>query len=374
MRKTSEELEKIKKKYKVDQIWSWSRYHTYKTSKYEYYLKYVAKIQEDRNDSIYSFSGNTCHNIMEEFYTNKIKYEDMISQYESELDMFNLAELKYDRSNADKNAVIAKKYEECIRHFFRHHNVMTRKVDLERFIVVKIGEYLFQGYIDCIHREGDIFVITDFKTSSIYKGKKIDSEKGQLVLYAEALRQLGVPLENIKIRWNFLKYVTVEQQQANGKITSREIARNEIGSSLKANVTMWLKKTKRYTEQEIEDYVNMLVSTNSIEFLPDDIKAKYIFDDCHVEIPFNEIEIKTLKSDIISTLTEINRKEVEYAKTKSDKIWWEEVSDYNSYYFANLSGYSARLHKPYGEYLDKINANKNNNSKEDEDLSWMLDL
>ena len=58
----------------------------------------------------------------------------------------------------------------------------------------------------------------DWKTSTRYSGKKIDQESGQLLIYAEGIRQaLGVPLEDIICEWNFLKYVTVTYEQKNGK-------------------------------------------------------------------------------------------------------------------------------------------------------------
>ena len=47
MRKTFEELEAIKKKYNVDTLWSFSRFDTYRTSKFEYLLKYIQHKKEN---------------------------------------------------------------------------------------------------------------------------------------------------------------------------------------------------------------------------------------------------------------------------------------------------------------------------------------
>ena len=93
MRKTPEELEKIKQQYGVDELWSFSRLNKYVTSPYEYYLKYILKIKEDKSDGIYAVSGGTVHNIIEKFYKKEISYEDMISEYEEALFLFDLAEL-----------------------------------------------------------------------------------------------------------------------------------------------------------------------------------------------------------------------------------------------------------------------------------------
>lgn len=374
-RKKGEELELLKKKHNVSQLYSWSKYNTYKTSTYEYFLKYVLKTPEDKNNNIYTFSGGASHEIIEKLYLNQIKYEDMINEYEDALFNFNMKELKYDRTDKEKNEKIGKKYEYCMRHFFKNHNIIDKKIDIERFIAIKVNNFLFQGYIDAIHKDGDSWIITDWKTSSIYSGDKINKEKGQLLLYGEGLNQLGVPFENIKIRWNFLKYVTAEVQQANGQMIERNMSRDEIGKSLKTNVKMWLTKAKKYTSDEIEDYLDVLIFTNNIQHLPEDIKEKYVIKDCYVYIPFTVEEIQDLKLDITNTLAEINKKEFEYSKTKDEDIWDEEINDKSSYYFSVLSGYSAKLHKPYGRYLEQFNNFKEQNKdKGEDDLSWLNEV
>lgn len=370
-RKTPEELERLKKKLNVSQLWSWSRYNCFKNSIYEYFLKYILKVKEDRDDGIYGVSGNACHSILEKFYSKEIKFKDMLQEYENSLFTFNAGELKYDRTNEEKNNAIANKYESCLRHFFQNHNVINKKVEIEKFILIKINRFIFQGYIDFIHKEDDCFIITDWKTSSIYTGKKVDKEKGQLVLYAEGIRQLGVPLDKIKIRWNFLKYVTVEIQQANGKTNERNIVRNEIGKSLISNAKMWLNKAKCYSKEEINSYLDLLSLTNDIKNLPEDIQDKYKIKDCYVYIPITEEEIENLKSDIINTIVDISKKDSEYFKTKDEHVWWEEITDEKSYFFANLSGYSSFLHKPYAEYLDKRKAYIESADSKDDDMSWL---
>lgn len=376
MRKTKEELDKIKKKYNVDTLWSWSRYSTYKTSPYEYLLKYVLQKEEDRQDCIYAPLGSLSHDILEKLYLKEIKYEDMIGLFEDSWFTLNLADLKFNRNDEEKNDKIAERYYANMQHFFKNHKPIDRKVDIERFITIKIGKYIFIGYIDMIYKDdkGNV-VIQDHKTSTIYKGKKIDKESGQLRLYAEGLRQLGVPLEKIKICWNFLKYCKVTIQQANGTKTTREIERIEIGKSLKSNAKMWLNKAG-YSKDEIDNYLDLLVKANNIEHLPKEIQEKYRFDDCYVYIPLNEQVINELKEDIVLTLDEIVEKEKVYKETQDDKLFWDSNVKENSFYFSTLCGYSGRLHKPYGEYLDERNGlmskvNDNTSDNDIDDLSWL---
>lgn len=390
MRKTKSELNDLCLKYDVDRLYSWSRYNKYKTSQYEYYLSYISSHKPDRETSIYGSSGNYAHQILEDLYGNKIKYDNMIEEFEDAWTTLEIADLKFDRSNEEKNEKIKEKYVADLRHFFRNHKFIDTKVDLERFIIIKVGKYVFQGYIDLVRKSDDgSYIIQDYKTSSIYKGDKAIKEAGQLILYAMGLNQLGIPLDKLKICWNFLKYCKVTICQANGKTNEREIERSKIGESLKSNAKMWMKKLGH--EDDIDGYLDLLLQTNDIACLPDDVQEKYIFDDCYVYVELTQDMFDNLEGKIINTLDEIIEKENKYKTTKDDSLFWdsEESMSSQSYYFANLCGWSANLHKPYKQYLEMLKEkkegmngvfvgvgghDKSEINTEDEDLSWLKDL
>lgn len=395
MRKTKEELEVIMKQENVSRIFSWSRINTFLTSKYEYFLKYVKHIPEDRNDSIYTSAGSASHDILEKLYTNQIKYEEMPELFEDAwLTMYTLANLKFDRTDEEKNKKIADKYYENLKHFFANHTILEYKPIIEQFVKIRIGNHLLNGYIDCCFKddEGNYHII-DFKTSSIYKGDKALKESGQLVLYAIALNQMGVPFEKIRIAWNFLKYITVEYEQANGTIKERQTDRCEIGKSLQSNCQMWLKKFG----YEPDEYLKLLLDTNDIRCLPDEVQDKYKLKDCYVYVDLTDKLIKEWTDLVQNTIVDISLREHDYEETGSEMAFWDSEAEVEkqSYYFAVLSGYSANLNKPYGEYLQKreeaskgmdffsgvgsanedIVITKAINNKSDElDLSWLDDL
>ena len=391
-RKTSEELNELCKKYNTDRLWSWSRFNTYHNSKYEYFLKYIKHLPEDRQDCIYTVTGGMAHDIMEKLYLGKSKYEDMDNDFEDAWMTAGIADLKFDRNDAEKNKKIADKYYKNLKHFFNNHHVIPHKVEIERFISVLIGQNVFQGYIDvCFKGDDGCFNILDWKTSSIYKGEKALNECGQLVVYAIGLHQMGVPYEKIKICWNFLKYVKVDCEQANGKWTTREIDRCEIGSKLQTSVKMWLKKLG-YEEQLVE-YLDMLAQTNDIKCLPDDVQAKYKFNDCIVYVDLTQELIDRWTTEITNTIDEIVEKENEYEvekmidAEKAEQIFFDtpEEVEKQSYYFATLCAYSPNLHKPYKIHLDKLVAQQEGNDffsgvgtnttpTKDEDLSWLDQL
>lgn len=393
IRKTRDELNELCKKLNVDVLDSWSKYHCYKQDKWEAFLKYVLHEKEDRTNGIYAVSGGYCHDIIEKLYSGEIEYKDMINMYEDSLLTMNIAELKYDRNDAEKNEKIANKYESCIRHFFKNHNVIKQPHRIEHFITIKItDDIVLQGYIDFLFTEkytdenGDEKTrirIVDWKTSTRYSGKKIDSECGQLVIYAEGIRQaLDIPLEDIICEWNFLKYVTVTYEQKNGKKKDRYIERNVIGESLVNTAKMWLKEFGY--ENDIESYIDKMIIDNSIECLPKEVRDKFEIKDCYVQVPLSEGKIDELKSGIADTIHEFRDKEREYKETKDEMLFWQDVTDEDAFRLATLSGYSRLLHKPYDVYLkekemfqtniEDSNDEIENNTEEDDLLSFLDSL
>lgn len=382
-RKTSEELTELCNVFGVDILWSWSRYHCYKQDAWEYFLKYILHKEEDRTNSIYCVSGGNVHDIIESLYTDQIKYKDMLDAYEDSLFTMNCAELKYNRSDSSKNEAIADKYENCIRHFFRNHQLIKFPHKVEHFITIKISDDIYmQGYVDMLYIEkyienGEVKTIVhivDWKTSTRYQGKKIDEECGQLVLYAEGIRQaLNIPLENIVCEWNFLKYVTVTYEQKNGKLKDRFIERNKIGESLVNTAKMWLKDAGY--EDDIDKYVDEMVLNNNIEYLPKEVRGKFDVKDCYVKVPLSEGKINELKEDIIATVAEINEKTEEYKRSDDENVFWQDVLDTDEFRLNNLSGYSRKLHKPLDAYLKERELfNKQEDDNGDTDTTEEDDL
>jgi len=198
-------------------------------------------------------------------------------------------------------------------------------------------------------------------------------------VYAIALTQMGVPLDKIRIGFNMLKYCTVEYQQKNGTVKTRDIERYKIGESLQTNAKMWLKDA-RYSQDDIDEYLKMLIDTNDINILPEEVRSKYKMLDCFVWVPLTQQLVDKWTENIVSTIDEILSVEQQYNQMHDEMLWWddEEHVKSESFYFATLSGYSANLNKPYAKYLDNINTENNNVGlfnnnmvNDDSDLSWL---
>ena len=382
MRKEYSEIQELAQKNNCKQIFSWSKYKTYLDDPYTYYLRYVAKIQPDRFDGIYAKSGSDIHECIEAFYKGELDHQGMFDKYEEHLFENIMNGLKYDRSDDEKNKSIGDKYENCIRHFLLNHNKIPYNIKLEEFIGSVVNDTFFQGYIDAFHIEErndeKKVVITDWKSSSIYKGDKYEHEKGQLLLYIEGIHQKGVPYESIVARWNFLKYINVTVTQANGKTKVRQLERNNYVEKLESSMRMWLKKATELDTDTQEYLISECIANNSLDGLPIAVRNMFIVEDCYVEIDFSENDITELKNNIIETIQEITNKTQEYESLKdvdkdgAERVWWQDVTDKTSFFMANLSDYSAKLHKPYAKYLENKEMFLNNqDNNDDDDMSWM---
>lgn len=396
-RLSKEQLNELMKKENVSRIWSYSRINCFLTSKYEYFLSYVKHEKADREDCIYGSLGGAAHQCLEDYYTGKILYEDMAEQFEdSWITCRDVAQLKFDRNDEEKDLKIANKYHDDLNHFFAHHIWLDGKPAMEKFVKIRVGDNLLQGYIDCIYKDDNgVYNIIDWKTSSEYKNKVLEEHSAQLTLYAMGLMQMGVPMDKIRIGFNFLKYCAVEVTQKNGKKKLRSIERYKLGESLATNSRMWLKDAG-YSEKEIDDYLKLLIDVNDTSVLPKEVQDKFNISDHYVYIDLNQKLIDKWVNIVTTTIQDIETREKDYEETKSDQCWWDSEEDVKkeSYYYATLCEYSPSKLKPYAEYLDKLEKQKTdidlfagvgessendivtnqdicNNKSDDIDLSWL---
>lgn len=396
-RLSKEQLNELMQKENVSRIWSYSRINCFLTSKYEYFLSYVKHEKADREDCIYGSLGGAAHQCLEDYYTGKILYEDMAEQFEdSWITCRDVAQLKFDRNDEEKDLKIANKYHDDLNHFFAHHISLNGNPAMEKFVKIRVGDNLLQGYIDCIYKDTNgIYNIIDWKTSSEYKNKVLEEHSAQLTLYAMGLMQMGVPMDKIRIGFNFLKYCAVEVTQKNGKKKLRSIERYKLGEGLVTNSRMWLKDAG-YSEEEIDDYLKLLIDVNDISVLPKEVQDKFDISDHYVFIDLNQKLIDKWVNIVTTTIQDIETREKDYEETKSDQCWWDSEEDIKkeSYYYATLCEYSPSKLKPYAEFLDKLEKQKAgidlfdnvgnnsendvvtsqdicNNKSDDIDLSWL---
>lgn len=280
----------VKKYGEYFPIWSYSRLSTYHNCKHEYLLARILKKENEQN--LYGLLGGISHDILQDLYEDKITYADMIKRFETDFLDIEISDIYKFSADEDKNESMKSKYKKCMVHFFNNHKPVQSKVLCEREVWVDINGNVFIGYVDAIHKEDGKYIITDYKTSSMgaeYRGESLLHKQEQLLLYALALHQKGVPLEDIGIRWNFLKYtnirydhminVTYEKETKGEKaLTTSCVKKSEWVSKIATQLRKDLKEYDVicFSPKEIRDMVNEAKESNSLDCVPQAIKDKYV--------------------------------------------------------------------------------------------------
>lgn len=348
-------VEELKNKYKVKDIWSYSRVNSFDQDPYEWFLKYIKKEPSDKKlGNAYGIYGNMVHDIMEDFYNGKIKREDCKKVFDDEWNKLSLLGLKFNNTDEESEKKLKTKYKNDLDNFFDTFRVFNGECSCEipTSVIIKKGrgKEIFFGYIDFLERydvEGKTkYHIIDYKTSTMYKGAAIQEHARQLLLYAMGLKQeINCDYEDIDVGWNFLKYVTVKEVQKNGNIKERYIERCELITKLQNSINKWLKEFG-YNPTDFE-------MVTSLDELPKEVRGKFVLEDCIVRVPFTEESATTLQKDLYSKCQQIKKLVKEYNKTKDDSLFMWEPTQQDEFWLYNLCSYTSNLHKPFAEYLRK---------------------
>ncbi len=387
-----EQLELIKEKMGVEQLWSFSKVSTYDTCSWLYYLKYILKIRV-KGDNCYTWWGTAGHDIIQGLYDGEHKHEEMIDKLEAKVLEYNLLtdpKLKFPSENEYVN------YIANLRHYFKNVVPVPYKVINEKPVLAVFEgdeKYVFSGYLDSEYVDDDGYlVILDYKTSSMsgFTGAKLLEKSRQLMIYALGISTFGrmidgklqkLPLNKIKIRYDMMKYMNVSYIQKNGeeKVTKAErrlwvakiatpLRKNleDVGKEIekinkdiaKLEKKIKMKKTTEeealaysdeiavllgkeaelseynYNVIEINEMVEEAMNSNNLDNMPKFIQDKYTLSDCYIDIELNDEIIKDFKSDLVATLNKI----VELSKKENKQLAFTrgKIENSDSYYCVNL--------------------------------------
>ena len=395
MRKTREELDKLREELGTDRLWSYSRVNVYQTCSYSYYLKYIKREKEDVG-GVYLDFGNAIHDALEKFYNGEKDFSFINEAFEeTKFASLTLAENKFNNADEDKNKAIEEKYLACLDHFTKNHVICPHKVVSEAFVTTTLTDekskkkYHFMGYVDAMHYEplyaeddadktkdlGGTLYITDYKTSTRYSGVKIAEHANQLILNALGFSQTtGFPLTRIRARWNFLKYMTVSYVQKNKKIKETIAERHAWVDKIKVNLRARLNEIEGLSDIERESMVMEAITNNNLDNMPESIREAYSFDDAFVYVDLSLENVYNVVNDLILVLEDIIEKESKNNPEEFKKT----VMDSDSYYCSQLCGYRDRC-PYYKEYIDNkmlfINKPKEDaDTKQDENDDWLREL
>lgn len=362
-------IEELKRKFDTDIIWSFSRVNSFKNDPYGWFLRYVKHEPSDKESgNAYGIYGNMVHDIMESYYKGEISREECRSRFDEEFDKLSLTGLKFNNTDDVSDKRLKDKYREDIEDFMDKFSTIDGNYLCEYPISLMLknenGHEGFFGYIDFLNKKDDNYLIIDYKTSTMYKGKDVYEHAKQLLLYAIGLRQqTGCAYENITVGWNFLKYVWVQEEQKNGNVKDRYIERCKLAETLENSLMKWMKSLG----YEDTSCVSNAVITNDLSKIPEEVLKKFKFKDCIITVDFNEKVEKDLVDNLLEECYNIRQLMKEYEETLDDSVFMWEPTQKDEFFYYNLCDYSTKVHKAFAAYFNK----KEEAKRAKEDTPWI---
>ena len=200
--------------------YSFSRIQTYKQCPLKYRFKYIDRIKDqDFTLTADLLLGSAVHYALEKLY-------EEISNFKS-VEEEKLLEFFYSYWNSEVESLKASgeellvregsiegdfqlRGEEYLKAYYENNTPFDKikVVDTEANVSFALDEDVsFAGFIDRLDKDGDTFVINDYKTNKRLPTENKDSMKEQLTLYAIGVKEkYGKYLKKIKARLYFLHF------------------------------------------------------------------------------------------------------------------------------------------------------------------------
>lgn len=188
------------------QRWSYSKVGTFKTCPRLYELQYVYKIRGDEN--AFSQYGQMCHSILERYAMGELKLHQLLDEYN---DGFNAKVTEqFPDSFMDLSA---KYYKDGYKFFSEFKGFKDKTIAVEErldFIIKRDAEHddvEFVGIIDRLSKDGEFYVINDYKSKGKFKSKKEKADYfKQLYMYAIVYQeQMGLSDDRILLKLNLFR-------------------------------------------------------------------------------------------------------------------------------------------------------------------------
>lgn len=318
MTEITNELKKEGKK-----IWSISRLNNFNTCPRQYYLTYISKAEQKQG--IYSMLGTALHADYEDLY-NGVTQKLTPTNFNSEWFKAELFGINF------PSELIKSNYKKDLDTCYKYYEKMDGDDYISElgFLLHIDDNNVILGYIDLVellpNGKARIF---DFKSSAMFKDKKLKESGRQLAVYQIALEQL-YGLDIVDSAWIMCKYVDI--QVADNKpilaVQNKDIVK-------KAEKQIKKLMMKNGMDDMLSDlYISKCAAAGSLEPLPQNI--------------LDEIKISThIKSYDITD--EVKEETMNYIKStiaaiesidEDDKTLWQCKSD--NFFCENLCGFYPR--------------------------------
>lgn len=321
-----EDMESITKKLKEQgkNIWSISRLNNFNTCPRQYYYTYIEKLQQKQG--IYSMLGTALHSDYEDLYTG-VTDKLTPNNFNNEWMKAELFSINFPSENIKNN------YKKDINTCYKYYEKMDGKKFISElgFLLPIDDDNIILGYIDLIEFVDDTTIkIYDFKSSAMFKDKKLKEAGRQLAVYQMALEKL-YNLKVINNAWIMAKYVDIQVGDNKPMIA---VQNKDIIKKTEKQIKKLM--IKNDIDESLADmYLNMCLLDNNLDNLPKDILDK-IKIKTHIK-PYeitDEVKSETLKyiKETIVEIGKIDKNNIHKWDCKVNKFFCDNLCGFGNTY------------------------------------------
>jgi RecB family exonuclease len=307
-------------------VFSNSKINTYQQCPRKFKLQYIDKIPIPKGaQNVEALMGSCVHNALRELYQ---KVSDGIQLSLADMQSFFT---KQWTESIQEEIVIPKKgltlehFEnnglDMLKKYFDHYSPFDgpQTIALEKKVQFPLDEYEVTGYIDRLSiRDGNIFEIHDYKTSSTFPTIADVENDSQLSLYQIGLSSLYPKVNQVVLIWHFLKF----DQEVTTTRTTEEL------ETIKQCTLSWIRKILHdpyYPPNEsplcnwclYEEFCPAKThSTNILTYKSADLDTGVQIVDEYAKIQSQLAELNSKKAALEEILMEIEKRAIEFATEK----------------------------------------------------------
>lgn len=174
-----------------DFVWSYSRISSFKSCKWQFYLKYIREWTE--RGQFFASYGSLMHSLIERYYTGELTQSEMVDEFLCNYQ----TQVSGDKPKNVSSASYVEKGLEYLRAFKPFPYEM---LEVEKTIYFNVGDREFVGIVDYLgtDKDGNLYIVDnksrDLKPRSNRKkptknDEILDEMLKQLYLYSIAIRQ-----------------------------------------------------------------------------------------------------------------------------------------------------------------------------------------
>lgn len=282
IRKNQEELKELRVNNKNLKVLSFSMLSTLEQCIRYYKFNYIDKVGIE-GDNVYTYLGSLAHLLIEKLYREEITNKEAIEKWLNKINSMTYLFVDYSKAEKyekqlemkKKNRKYKNNYNLSMVRYFKNFKKIDYKDFLqEQRVYIKLDkmfnspmfkDYVFNGIVDFIglNEDGSIDIL-DYKTSTMYKGNKMELHSFQLLLYAICFENMGFKVN--RIGWNFLKYARKIRKFKNGNTRLTNIERR------------MLKYNDEFEDCIVEIEYNIENKKKALKFIFDNVKLMFNID------------------------------------------------------------------------------------------------